>query len=107
MTGKRAPPFGARIFIWLSKVTAIRKMKILSHQFSLNRTGEDSKAVLGSRVLVEFASPERDVRLVGHSYGGNVITSAGIDERVVGLVYICALAPDADETLQAQQFNFT
>src|SRR6201998_743820 len=44
--------------------------------------------------------------LVGHSYGGSVITGAGTDDRVVGLVYICALAPDADETSQTQQSNF-
>jgi pimeloyl-ACP methyl ester carboxylesterase len=30
------------------------------------------------------------VILVGHSYGGCVITGAGIDDRVAGLVYICA-----------------
>src|SRR6267143_1627749 len=44
--------------------------------------------------------------LVGHSYGGTVITAAGTDERVAGLVYICALAPDADETSQSQQDKF-
>ncbi len=36
--------------------------------------------------------------LVGHSWGGFVITEAGNDERVSGLVYIAALAPDAGET---------
>jgi pimeloyl-ACP methyl ester carboxylesterase len=36
--------------------------------------------------------------LVGHSYGGAVITEAGIDPRVVGLVYIAAHAPDENET---------
>src|SRR5204863_9889397 len=41
-----------------------------------------------------------------HSYGGSVITGAGVDDRVAGLVYICALAPDADETSQTQQSNF-
>lgn len=46
------------------------------------------------------------VVLVGHSYGGSVITGAGTDERVAALVYICALAPDADETSQTQQSNF-
>src|ERR1700760_1073679 len=43
---------------------------------------------------------------VGHSYGGSVITAAGTDDRVVGLVYIAALAPDADETSQSQQEKF-
>jgi pimeloyl-ACP methyl ester carboxylesterase len=36
--------------------------------------------------------------LVGHSYGGAVITEAGVDPRVVGLVYIAAHAPDENET---------
>jgi pimeloyl-ACP methyl ester carboxylesterase len=36
--------------------------------------------------------------LVGHSWGGFVITEAGNDERVSGLVYIAALTPDAGET---------
>lgn len=37
--------------------------------------------------------------LVGHSWGGMVITEAGNDERVCGLVYIAALAPDAGESM--------
>jgi len=44
--------------------------------------------------------------LVGHSYGGSVITAAGIDDRVVGLVYIAALAPEAGETSQSQLDKF-
>jgi pimeloyl-ACP methyl ester carboxylesterase len=39
------------------------------------------------------------VLLVGHSYGGAVITGAGTAPNVVGLVYIAAFAPDAGETL--------
>jgi pimeloyl-ACP methyl ester carboxylesterase len=44
--------------------------------------------------------------LVGHSYGGSVITVAGTDARVAGLVYIAALAPDVGETSQTQLSNF-
>jgi pimeloyl-ACP methyl ester carboxylesterase len=36
--------------------------------------------------------------LVGHSYGGTVITEAGNDPKVAGLVYVAALAPDAGES---------
>jgi pimeloyl-ACP methyl ester carboxylesterase len=39
------------------------------------------------------------VLLVGHSYGGAVITEAGGLPNVVGLVYIAAFAPDAGESL--------
>jgi pimeloyl-ACP methyl ester carboxylesterase len=39
--------------------------------------------------------------LVGHSYGGVVITEAGDHERVAGLAYIAAFAPDAGESVNA------
>src|ERR1700739_2068659 len=55
------------------------------------------------RALGRVSSP---AILVGHSYGGSVITGAGTDDRVVGLVYICALAPDETETSQGQQDKF-
>lgn len=42
--------------------------------------------------------------LVGHSWGGSVITEAGVHPNVVGLVYVSALAPDAGETT-AQQYQ--
>lgn len=38
--------------------------------------------------------------LVGHSYGGAVISDAGNDAKVVGLVYICAFALDNGESVQ-------
>jgi len=40
-----------------------------------------------------------NVLLVGHSYGGAVITEAGNDPKVVGLVYVAAFAPDAGESV--------
>ncbi|NUB45919.1 alpha/beta hydrolase [Fertoebacter nigrum] len=40
--------------------------------------------------------------LVGHSYGGTVITEAGVNQKVAGLVYVSALAPDAGETTGGQ-----
>src|SRR5215467_5337557 len=39
------------------------------------------------------------VLLVGHSYGGAVITEAGSDPQVAGLVYIAAFAPDTGESV--------
>jgi pimeloyl-ACP methyl ester carboxylesterase len=39
--------------------------------------------------------------LVGHSYGGVVITEAGRHENVAGLVYIAAFAPDTGESVNA------
>ena len=45
------------------------------------------------------AAQKGPVILVGHSYGGVVITEAGNDPRVAGLVYIAAFAPDAGESV--------
>ena len=46
-----------------------------------------------------IAASTGPVILVGHSYGGVVITEAGNDPRVVGLVYIAAFAPDNGESV--------
>jgi len=73
----------------------------IATQHGLTTTVEDVALVRAT--IGRVSSP---VILVGHSYGGTVITGAGIDDRVVGLVYICALAPDGDETSQTQQSNF-
>jgi pimeloyl-ACP methyl ester carboxylesterase len=48
------------------------------------------------RVIAEQKGP---VILVGHSYGGAVITEAGNDPSVTGLVYITAFAPDSGESV--------
>ena len=44
--------------------------------------------------------------LVGHSWGGTVITEAGVHPNVAGLVYVSALAPDAGETTARQYEGF-
>src|SRR3989454_3015537 len=46
-----------------------------------------------------IASQPGPVILVGHSYGGVVITEAGTDPKVAGLVYITAFAPDKGESV--------
>ena len=73
----------------------------IAAQYSLNTTADDVATV--KRTLGRVSSP---AILVGHSYGGSVITGAGTDDRVAGLVYIAAFAPDADETSQTQPSNF-
>ena len=49
------------------------------------------------------------VLLVGHSYGGAIITEAGNNPKVAGLVYVAAFAPDAGESAasQGKQFEAT
>ena len=46
-----------------------------------------------------LAAQDRPVILVGHSYGGVVITEAGTDPKVAALVYIAAFAPDRGESV--------
>src|SRR5580700_2776925 len=53
-----------------------------------------------------FARVPSSILLVGHSYGGAVITAAGNDDRVAGLVYIAALGPDEVETFHGEQDKF-
>jgi pimeloyl-ACP methyl ester carboxylesterase len=50
------------------------------------------------RVLAEQDGP---TILVGHSYGGVVISEAGNDPKVAGLVYVAAFAPDAGESVSS------
>jgi pimeloyl-ACP methyl ester carboxylesterase len=47
-----------------------------------------------------IAAQDGPVVLVGHSYGGAVITEAGNDPKVEALVYIAAFAPDRNESVQ-------
>jgi pimeloyl-ACP methyl ester carboxylesterase len=52
--------------------------------------------VVTKRIIAAQNGP---VILVGHSYGGVVVTEAGNDPKVVGLVYIAAFAPDKGESV--------
>jgi pimeloyl-ACP methyl ester carboxylesterase len=64
-------------------------------------TGGDGDYIKG--VVNEIDGP---VLLVGHSYGGSVITAAGTADNVVGLVYISGFAPDEGENLTELQSKF-
>jgi pimeloyl-ACP methyl ester carboxylesterase len=75
--------------------------QVIASQHGLDTHEDDVACVL--RALGRVSSP---AILVGHSYGGSLITAAGVDDRVAGLVYIAALAPDEDETSQSQQEKF-
>ena len=52
--------------------------------------------VFATRQVIARAT--KPVILVGHSYGGAVITAAGVDPKVASLVYLAAYAPDAGES---------
>jgi pimeloyl-ACP methyl ester carboxylesterase len=48
-----------------------------------------------------IAAAPGKVILVGHSYGGVVVSEAGTDPKVAGVVYIAAFAPDAGESVSS------
>ena len=75
--------------------------EVMAAQYGLDTNAGDVAAT--RRTLGRVSSP---AILVGHSYGGAVITAAGTDDRVAGLVYIAALGPDETETSQGQQDKF-
>lgn len=60
-------------------------------------------SLAGDVAATKLVIKEQDgpVILVGHSYGGAVITEAGNDPKVVGLVYITAFAPDRGESVNS------
>jgi pimeloyl-ACP methyl ester carboxylesterase len=64
-------------------------------------TGGDGEYL--KAVIAEIDGP---VLLVGHSYGGSVITASGTADNVVGLVYISGFAPDEGENLTDLQSKF-
>jgi pimeloyl-ACP methyl ester carboxylesterase len=75
--------------------------EVISAHYGLNSNVEDVAATV--RYFGRVSGP---VVLVGHCYGGAVITAAGTDDRVAGLVYIAALGPDETETSQGEQAKF-
>ncbi|GAX58780.1 alpha/beta fold hydrolase [Streptomyces olivochromogenes] len=75
--------------------------EVLSSQHGLDSLEGDVACV--TRAINHVPGP---VVLAGHSYGGTLITKAGIHDRVGALVYIAALGPDEDETSQQEQAKF-
>jgi pimeloyl-ACP methyl ester carboxylesterase len=66
------------------------------------------RGVAGDVAYLEAVIDQLDgpVVLVGHSYGGCVITVAGISDKVAGLVYVDAFMPDAGESITDLQARF-
>src|SRR5580698_1557419 len=75
--------------------------QVMAAQYGLDTLKGDVDATIRS-----FGRVSGPIILVGHSYGGTVITHAGVDNRVAALVYVAALGPDESETSQSQQDKF-
>jgi pimeloyl-ACP methyl ester carboxylesterase len=75
--------------------------EVISTQNHLNTVADDAAAV-----RISLGRAHGPVVLVGHSYGGTVITAGGADDRVKALVYICAFAPEDGDPTQVDQEKF-
>jgi pimeloyl-ACP methyl ester carboxylesterase len=69
-------------------------LRVVAVQNPLTSLQDDVAAVQRA-----IALQDGPVLLVGHSYGGAVITEAGTDPKVAGLVYVAAFAPDAGQAV--------
>jgi pimeloyl-ACP methyl ester carboxylesterase len=79
-----------------SKVIPLLEAKglnVTAVQLPLTSLADDAATVKRA-----FALEDGPFLLVGHSYGGSVITEAGNDPKVAGLVYVAAFAPDKGES---------
>jgi pimeloyl-ACP methyl ester carboxylesterase len=79
-----------------SKIIPLLEAKglhVVAVQIPLTSFSEDVAATQRA-----IALEDGPVLLVGHSYGGAVITEAGNDPKVAGLVYVSAVAPDKGES---------
>src|ERR1700760_2922755 len=74
--------------------------EVMASQHGLDSLATDVAAV--KACLTRVSNP---TILVGHSYGGTLITHAGTDPRVIGLVYIAALAPIPTRPPRASSTN--
>jgi pimeloyl-ACP methyl ester carboxylesterase len=87
---------------WSDEITALQAKgyNVISVQNPITSLADD---VATTERAIALAKGK--VILVGHSWGGFVITQAGNDPKVVGLVYVAAFAPDQDETIPTLSAN--
>ena len=88
---------------WSDVIPALKAdgYNVIAVQNPLTSLQDDVAAV--KRALDRAGGP---AILVGHSWGGFVITAAGTDERVKGLVYVAALGPDTGESVLSAAGKF-
>src|ERR1700761_6010047 len=87
---------------WTSQIEALQAegYNVLSVQNPLTSLEAD---VAATKTILDKIQGK--VILVGHSWGGFVISQAGNDPKVVGLVYVAAFAPDAGESVPSVSQN--
>ncbi len=87
---------------WTSQIASLQAKgyQVVSVQNPITSLGDDVATTQRAIDLVKGK-----VILVGHSWAGMVITQAGNDSKVVGLVYLAAYGPDSGESLTAVSAN--
>ena len=80
---------------WSKVIPLLEGRGLFTRAVQLPLTSVQDDVAVVKRAIALADTP---ILLVGHSYGGVVITEAGVDPKVSGLVYIAAFAPDATES---------
>ena len=88
---------------WQKVIPILKKagLKVVAVQNPLDSLENDVAAT--KRAIRDAEGP---VVLVGHSWGGVVITEAGSDDKVRSLVYVAAYAPDAGQSLESASAKY-
>jgi pimeloyl-ACP methyl ester carboxylesterase len=83
-------------------------LRLLSEGYDVRVPPVFNRSLIGDSAYIKSFVEQIDgpVILAGHSYGGAVITVAGVAENVVGLVYVSGYALDEGESLGALQGGF-
>ncbi len=81
--------------LWSKVIPLLQARRLFVTAVQLPLTSLEADVATVKRAIALEDGP---ILLAGHSYGGVVITAAGNDPKVVGLVYIAAFAPDAGES---------
>jgi pimeloyl-ACP methyl ester carboxylesterase len=80
---------------WSKLIPLLKSKGLIVVAVQLPLTSLAADAAVTKRAIADAEGP---ILLIAHSWGGSVITEAGNDPKVVGLVYIAASAPDVGES---------
>jgi pimeloyl-ACP methyl ester carboxylesterase len=81
---------------WTKVISLLQGERLNATAVQLPLTSLDEDVAMVKRAIALEDGP---VLLVGHSHGGVVITEAGVDRKVAGLVYVAAFAPHIGESV--------